>query len=332
MYASPPGALVISLDFELYWGLFDTGSLEDYRHRLLGARDAIPRLLDLFEEYSVAATWATVGFLMCESREELFEVMPRELPTYDDPRISSYGLLEKIGADEEDDPFHFAPSLVEEIRRRPDQEIGTHTFSHYYCLDPGQSAEAFAADLDAALRIGRRRGIEIKSAVFPRNQINRDYMRICREQDIVAVRGNPLTPWHRGADFRRYNSFFHRAGRLLDAYLPLNGPRHIYPELFLGAPPTNIPATRYFRPYSRPLAILEPRRRWLVKDELTTAAHLGGLCHLWWHPHNFGIDTMRNLEILRGILDHFTILREAYGMESHNMSSLAKGQKASHRA
>ena len=33
-----PGSFVISLDFELYWGVRDTVDLDSYRASLLGAR------------------------------------------------------------------------------------------------------------------------------------------------------------------------------------------------------------------------------------------------------------------------------------------------------
>ena len=64
------GALVISLDFELHWGVRDKRPVDGpYRENLLGAREAIPRMLDLFEEFGVAATWATVGFLFAKNRD-----------------------------------------------------------------------------------------------------------------------------------------------------------------------------------------------------------------------------------------------------------------------
>jgi hypothetical protein len=65
-----PGALVISLDFELLWGVRDLYPADGgtYRANLLGARTAIPKLLQLFEEFEIAATWATVGMLFANSR------------------------------------------------------------------------------------------------------------------------------------------------------------------------------------------------------------------------------------------------------------------------
>ena len=39
---------VISLDFELHWGVFDTFG-ESYNENILGARKAVPKILALFE-------------------------------------------------------------------------------------------------------------------------------------------------------------------------------------------------------------------------------------------------------------------------------------------
>ena len=67
-----PGTLIVSLDFELFWGMLDVCKLEDYRDNVLGGRKAIPQMLELFEKYGIHATWATVGFLFAENYEELF--------------------------------------------------------------------------------------------------------------------------------------------------------------------------------------------------------------------------------------------------------------------
>ena len=50
-------ALVISLDFELFWGVRDVATLENYGRNLLGARSVVPALLKLFHQYQVHATW-----------------------------------------------------------------------------------------------------------------------------------------------------------------------------------------------------------------------------------------------------------------------------------
>ena len=52
-------------------------------------------------------------------------------------------MIARIGPNERQDPYHFGLSLVRRIKDCPHQEIGTHTFSHYYCLEDGQTPEHF---------------------------------------------------------------------------------------------------------------------------------------------------------------------------------------------
>src|ERR1700730_5881112 len=84
------GALVVSLDFELYWGIRHLPWVKDYVPNLVGARAAIPVILDLFKEYGIHATWATVGFLFFEHTGQLLKAAPMCRPRYKDPRLSAY--------------------------------------------------------------------------------------------------------------------------------------------------------------------------------------------------------------------------------------------------
>src|SRR5262245_7775840 len=86
-------------------------------------------MLDLFAERDMGATWATVGFVFCGSKDELMEARPRLLPHYADPRLSPYD-FSSIGKDENADPYSFRQSLVQKIKQYDRQEIGTHTLSH----------------------------------------------------------------------------------------------------------------------------------------------------------------------------------------------------------
>ena len=47
------GQLIVSLDFELFWGMLDCSTLEKYGDNVMGGRAAIPRLLELFRKYGV---------------------------------------------------------------------------------------------------------------------------------------------------------------------------------------------------------------------------------------------------------------------------------------
>lgn len=57
------GTFVVSLDFELWWGIRDAIPLARYRDNLIGERVAVEVLLERFTKRGIRATWATVGAL-----------------------------------------------------------------------------------------------------------------------------------------------------------------------------------------------------------------------------------------------------------------------------
>lgn len=317
------GALVISLDFELHWGVRDLeGTSGPYAANLLGEWEVIPLMLDAFQEFEAAATWATVGMLFAESRAEQERYSPRLRPEYLDPALDAYE--ERPGLSEDDDPFHYAPSLIEQIRRAPGQEIATHTFSHYYCLEPGQNADAFRADLASAVSIAADKGFALDSIVFPRNQCNPAYEDILRESGIRCYRGNQRAWMYESASKAANTNPARRLGRLADTYLNLAGHHTTrWDEVRQGNGLCNVPAGFYVRPYSQRLRGLEDLRLRRIERGLRRAAERGEILHLWWHPHDFGVDITENIEFLRRILRRYHQLHDSHGMRSLTMSEAA---------
>lgn len=316
------GALVVSLDFELLWGVRDiVGPSDPYRRNVAGVWEVLPRMLALFEEFEVAATWATVGFLFARSRAELEEFSPAIKPQYRNTALWPYD--EPTGDGERDDPLHYAPTLIEAVRRTPRQEIASHTFSHYYCLEPGQSREAFAADLDSAVRIARQHGVTMRSIVFPRNQHNPDYDDVVTAAGIVCYREKPR------AAIYWTDAPIHRAARLADTYLNVAG-AHTTPwgEVRQGNGMCNVPASIFVRPYAPRLRALEPFRLRRIGGSLAHAARTREIVHLWWHPHNFGVYIEENLALLRRILIQFDRYRRSHGMRSLAMCEVADAVRA----
>ena len=319
------GALVVSLDFELAWGVLDVPGAEGpYKANLLGAREVIPRILEAFVRYEVAATWATVGFLFAESRDEVeaFAPPPEQRPAYTDPRLDPY--REPLGLGERDDPTRFAPSLVRSIADTPRQRVGTHTFSHYYCLEAGQDAQAFDADLASAVAIARARGLEVRSLVLPRHQVRPDYLPIVARHGLVAYRGNELNALdHPGP--APAGSLAVRLARRLDSYLPLTGANAVpwrVTEPRDGL--VNVPASRFMRPFDRRLRPFEPLRRRRLAAAMTRAARAGALFHVWWHPHNMGLDQEESLANLSSFLQTYARLRDEFGFASYSMEEVAE--------
>ena len=322
----PTGIFVISLDFELDWGVRDKRVGDAYLPNLLGVRRVVPALLALFTEYGVRATWATVGLLFFRDLESMRRGLPAIKPQYANARLSPYPEIEggRIGPDEERDPIHYARSLVEMIQKYPEQEISTHTFSHFYCREPGQTMEAFRSDLQAAIRVAREMGIGIESIIFPRNQASPEHLTVCKELGIDSYRGNEsawMYDYDQAADT---NSRSARLARLLDSYVGPWG-MHTYDRAYMRrSTPFNIPSSRILRPVSKKLKPVEWLRLKRIKSQMTHAAKRGEMMHLWWHPHNFGAALDENIAFLRKILDHYRFLNEKYGMRSMTMREVAR--------
>jgi hypothetical protein len=313
------GAFVISLDFELLWGVRDKRTIADYGANIRGVRDVVPALLDLFAGRSISCTWATVGLLFFATNREMLAALPGRKPRYADPRISSYHYLGELGTDEEHDHYYYGLSLIRRILGYANQEMATHTFSHFYCLEEGGDCEAFRADLAAARAAAVGLGAKLESIVFPRNQISAAHLGVCREFGLRAFRGNERVWFHR-ARRDAEQTLLVRGARLCDSYVPIGGAHDHEPTLVGGM--VDVPASRFLRPVGRNAA-LERLRLWRITTAMETAARRRTLFHLWWHPHNFGVDLQKNLAFLRDILDHFRTLQDRYGMRSMTMAALA---------
>jgi peptidoglycan/xylan/chitin deacetylase (PgdA/CDA1 family) len=317
------GKLVISLDFELYWGMFDKVSLAEYGPHLTGEHEVIPLILNTFSEFGLHATWATVGMLTFDNKAMLMHALPDQKPAYIDQGLSSYQHLQTgaVGDDEKHDPYHFAPDLVRLIQAHPHQEIASHTFSHYYTLEPGQTKEQFLADLEAEREALSRFGIEPRSIVFPRNQVNPEYLELCRQVGIVAYRGTESHPWYVSRPGNE-QSLTVRAKRLIDAYVNLSG-MHTYPLKSVTGSMHNIPASRFLRPYSGRLSVFESLRVRRIVQAMEHAALHNEIFHLWWHPHNFGTNIQSNMHVLRTIAEAYRVLAQSHQFESVTMGELS---------
>ncbi len=312
------GTLIVSLDFELFWGMLDQCALEDYQQNVLGGRKAIPQLLALFEKYGIHATWAAVGFLFAKNYEELARYFPADHPAYADPSLDPYGWFSRIGADEETAPCFYAPSLIETIAKAPGQEIGSHTFCHYYCREKGQTVDQFAADMQAARAIAADHGYDLRSVILPRNQCEPEYTRVLTDLGFTAYRDEENDWIHEKIKFRPLL----RLLRLMDVYLPLTGQGGYRPRKEDGI--WNLVGSRMYKPIFRPLEFLEGWKLRRIKKQMLHAAKNGLTFHLWWHPHNVGVRTREHLDQLEEIFRYYAELRETYGMRSLNMQEAAQ--------
>lgn len=318
------GKFVLSLDFELMWGMRDIENIATYGQNVKGVHTAVPRMLDLFQQYDIHATFAIVGFVFFTNKKDLLTNLPKVQPQYADKVLSPYGDYMMNTVDETaEDPYHFGADLVQQIKNSPGQEIGTHTFSHFYCLEEGQTYKAFQEDLKAAIAIAQRQGIKMTSIVFPRNQVNEAYLEACANLGITAFRSNEKS-WIYTARSTRTENLFRRFFRLLDAYANITG-HHCYPDKrSTHYHMIDIPSSRFLRPYSPSLALFEDLRLQRIKASMSHAARHGLLYHLWSHPHNFGIHQDKNFLFLEKILQHYSYLNKKYDFKNYTMAEYAE--------
>lgn len=316
----------ISLDFELHWGGFEKWPLNDSKKQYFdNTRELIPELLDLFVRHGVHVSWATVGLLMHKNSELLAQNSPALQPAYAQENLSAYHFMqnEGIGENELSDPYHFAHSLIEEIVKCEGQELASHSFAHYYCNEAGQKIEHFDADCKAIQKAASQYGGSLRSLVFPRNQFNLDYLKVCRENGFKIVRSNPVDWWWQ-IDSALNESKWKRLNRGLDAYFNVGG-KTSYTEKAIKE--VNgvylLPASRLLRPYNPKELFLNRKKISRIKKEMTVAAQNGEFYHLWWHPHNFGLYPEQSMEGLKMILNHFQYLKDKLGMRSLSMKEIA---------
>lgn len=313
------GCLVISLDFELMWGNIDKWTIDGYgKSNISNVRLAIDRMLDLFNQYQVHATFATVGLLMHDNKGEALKSKPQLAPSYSNKRLSPYENRYIESILNENESLYFASDVVEKLNEQNGIELATHTYCHYFCWEDGQTIEQFDADIKNAVEIAESKGYHMKSIVFPRNNVTEDYLEICKKYGITSYRGNPKMFFENKTGLARK---WMRVGRILDNYFNFgNKTSFKEPEHHNGI--LNIPASRMLRPYSKKLRLAEPLRVRRIKHEMIYAAKHKEFYHLWWHPHNFGANMEKNLQILEDILKCYSECNKKYGMTSLTMNEV----------
>jgi len=314
------GKLVISLDFELIWGVFDKVELEEKVEYFENTRMVIPKILQLFVENKISCTWATVGMLFNQDWQEWRKNVPTTCPEYSNSKLSAYEFVASLNRNSSNyDHLFFAPDLIERIRDSDLQEIGTHTYSHYYCLENGQNLNSFEADLSKCIELANNFNISMDSIVFPRNQFNKNYVEVCNKYGISNLRTNPDVWYWRDT---HESSIHKRILRTADAYTGLQDKSYHLVQDNLNFEQQ---ASRFLRPVSnfRWLNKLRLRR---IKHEMLHAAIHKKTYHLWWHPHNFGTSPQQSLLDLKEIISFFDFCKRTYEMESCSMKMISNAK------
>lgn len=137
--------------------------------------------MNIFERYSIPATWAIVGHLFLDHCEKAGGIPHKDLPRFKEDWYSCDPCTDIIK-----DPLYYGKDIVEKILASPiGHEIGYHTFSH---VPFSECSRAVAeAEIKEGIKLANQFGITFKSFVFPQDKIG--HLDILRENGFRIYRG-----------------------------------------------------------------------------------------------------------------------------------------------
>lgn len=300
------GTVVISLDAELAWGFHDLAGHASAR--VDKARADWLELLDLFDEFKIPATWAVVGHLLLDECDG----------THADLESSDGWFARDPGGTADESSDWFAPDLIEAIRdAKMNHEIGCHGFSHVEFGDRATTREIAAAELRESRRVASGRDIDLKSFVFPRNNVG--HREQLEEYNFTCYRGNTPARWYDGTPIRPI-------GKAISMAAGRSPPPIVQPEVDeYGL--VNVPASLYLFTFEGlPKRIIEQA----TGDPIVRQAKLGidgavesdKVFHAWLHPNN--LSKKEDVDRIRKILEYIQEKREMTGLDVQTMGQVAR--------
>lgn len=273
------GYMVISLDTELIWGSFDFFGPNYQKTVFQKTREVINRLLVLFEQYEISATWGIVGHLFLDKCSiEGGKKHPDIIrPSHNWFKYDWFHF--DPCSDLHSTPIWYGKDIVEKIKCcKVKQDIGSHSFSHVIFGDVGCSEQTAASELRKCVELAEKEGIKLKSFIFPRNSIG--HLNVLKEYDFCC---------YRGLQSLKYSStgLFFRFLTLLRKMLAKTPPVSLPEEKLAGF--FNIPASMHWGEKSR--FIPNSYRVRVAEKGIKSAIKKKGLFHLWFHPFEFATNT-----------------------------------------
>jgi len=298
------GTVVISIDAELGWGFHDLDDPPESRIR--SARRSWRTVLALLDEYRLPATWAIVGHLMlenCDGRHLNYPAPPGWFKCERNSDLFSEAVL-------------FGDGLVEAVRTAAvDHEVGSHSFSHIVFDRQSTTERIVRAETTESRRIGRDRGFDLTSFVFPRRKIG--FRRVLAEAGFTCYRG------HRPPN--RTTGGLPPVQKVLRWTVRPQAPPLVRPRIDeFGL--VEVPASLFlFSLTGRPHAAFsfvdsDPIVR-QAKRGIDEAAEQDGIFHMWFHPND--VQAARDVLRLRTIFDYLDERRRTSDLSVETMGAVA---------
>ena len=303
--------VVISLDLELSWGMFDLSFDKNLLEMARWTHDVgAPNLLNHLTRNGLSATWAVVGAMMHDRLPDISKLPEIELPHFAKPWFS---YVPKDG-NEVTHPEWFGSRLVRMIRQaKPKQEIAFHSFSHIPFGSPGMTRERATAEYLHCVQTASELGISIGSFVFPRNSVA--FLRELRDAGFTCFRDvDELC-------FRFPSEVLTSIGAIWADFVGLS-PRMVEPSLKEGL--VSIPGSlliRYAAGWRKYIPDASRLRR--LTSGLERVRRRGGVFHVWFHPENLYAERPRLENVVSRFLDELGMLVRYGDVRCVTMSQVA---------
>ncbi|ADP69692.1 hypothetical protein Rvan_0406 [Rhodomicrobium vannielii ATCC 17100] len=286
------GSFLISFDCEGNWGIADRRERIESRfitrQRLSQSYLALLKLLDV---YDMPATFAFVmAFILRDS--ERADWQPRLTDVTCDGRnwMENFRRAESSG----DLDGWFCPEALDMVMADRRHEIGCHGLRHVPFTGEGVTEEVIRIELACAREIASSRGIDLRTFVFPRNEVSRP--------DLLAEYG------YRG--FRNAHPSLGRLGRIGNLLRECDVWERAQPEEAPVSGLVSIPGGCFIN-WQKGARRLVPRAlcraRW--KSIIADAADNDRIAGVFLHPHNL-IDGPETLLFLEDVLELLAEYRE----------------------
>ena len=272
-------AATISADFEIAWA-FRGRSEEERLTRGVRCRRNVPKILRMLKETQIPITWATVGHLFLESCQRgsggcAHPEMPRPPKNL---RWEGDWYRHDPCSDWKSQPHWYAPDLISQILSNDvPHEIGSHSFSHIDFSESTSTKELVDHELRACIRVMSPHKLQLRSLVYPFNNMGHHYLDLIGELGLTAVRhrdprvrlsypvGTPSGVYqlYESMNLRRakYYNYIEKAGLLLEKAIQRNAAYHIW---FHPSDPTEIFEEEFYGILNLMAELRAQGRLWVV--------------------------------------------------------------------
>lgn len=297
--------VVLSLDFELGWGVLDSSLWRQRENNGVyeRMRSIMPELLGLMADLEMPATWALVSSMLC--------------PTVDKVEIGhlKQGYRNAVASFlKEAKPSTWnAIDLCELLLQDNRQEIATHSATHLYVSHEDADERSYVEDIGLSLeQLLEFTGVKSSSIVYPRDQV--DWKDAIAKEYRLDGRLNPAFGMRSGPLARAARAFRNLGGNYPLSSVSIGA----YDEIYHGG---SIYFNWQANKYARLKRYILARQIDRLLSDIRLRNRAGQVCHIWLHPFNLS-ESGDLFSFFKKTLISLADLRDAGAVGIYTMSDI----------